>query len=183
MKNNIIITCYTCFLFLFSSCDSFLEEYSQDLTYAKTAADLDEILIGDGYMKVSTDLISLGNSDGYYFPWLHVMDDDIAQISTGWSADGSVFTNFADFYLWSEYPYMREGKEVDDVDWKRLYKHINSLNVILSKTGEINNDLPGEIDRIKGECYFLRGVYYFYLVNLYAKLMQKLLHPPTWVFL
>ena len=173
MKNNIIITCYTCFLFLFSSCDSFLEEYSQDLTYAKTAADLDEILIGDGYMKVSTDLISLGNSDGYYFPWLHVMDDDIAQISTGWSADGSVFTNFADFYLWSEYPYMREGKEVDDVDWKRLYKHINSLNVILSKTGEINNDLPREIDRIKGECYFLRGVYYFYLVNLYAKPYAK----------
>ena len=32
MKNNIIITCYTCFLFLFSSCDSFLEEYSQDLS-------------------------------------------------------------------------------------------------------------------------------------------------------
>lgn len=95
MKNNIIITCYTCFLFLFGSCDSFLEEYSQDLTYAKTAADLDEILIGDGYMKVSTDLISLGNSDGYYFPWLHVMDDDHCTNIHGWSADGSVFTNFA----------------------------------------------------------------------------------------
>ena len=39
-------------LFFLSSCNDFLEEYSQDMTYAKTAADLDEILIGVGYMKV-----------------------------------------------------------------------------------------------------------------------------------
>ena len=56
MKNCIYVVLL---LFFFSSCDSFLEEYSQDLTYAKTASDLDELLIGDGYMKIM-DIISLG---------------------------------------------------------------------------------------------------------------------------
>ena len=161
-------------LFFFSSCDSFLEEYSQDLTYAKTAADLDEILIGDGYMKVPENNagIGLGSSDGYYFPWLHVMDDDITQINTGGTWIGTVFTEFANFYLWSEYPYTREGEEVEDSDWKRLYKHISAVNVILSKTEEMH-DQPEKLERIKGECYFLRGMYYFYLANIYAKPYAK----------
>ncbi len=157
-------------LFFLSSCNDFLEEYSQDMTYAKTAADLDEILIGDGYMKVPSRqvIVSLGGDDGYYFPWIHVMDDDIKQFGPGGNADASQFIDFANFYTWSEYPYMREGEEVSDTDWKRLYKHISSVNVILSKTEEIN-DRPEAIERIKGECYFLRGVYYFYLANIYAK--------------
>lgn len=161
-------------LFFFNSCDSFLEEYSQDLTYAKTAADLDEILIGDGYMKVPENNagLGLGSSDGYYFPWLHVMDDDITQINTGGTWIGTVFTEFANFYLWSEYPYTREGEEVEDSDWKRLYKHISAVNVILSKTEEMH-DQPEKLERIKGECYFLRGMYYFYLANIYAKPYAK----------
>lgn len=165
------INYWVLFLFLLSSCNDFLEEYSQDLTYAKTAADLDEILVGDGYMKVapqSTSVIALGSTDGFYFPWIHLMDDDITQISTGDYDDGSTFKAFSGFYFWNEYPYMTDGEVKDDTDWKRLYKHISSVNVILSKTEEVN-DQPEEIERIKGECYFLRGVYYFYLVNLYAK--------------
>lgn len=33
---------------LFNSCGKFLEEFSQDLAYAESCADLDEILIGNG---------------------------------------------------------------------------------------------------------------------------------------
>ena len=46
---------YICCVILFgcASCSDFLEEYSQDLTYARTAADLDEILVGEGYMPVA----------------------------------------------------------------------------------------------------------------------------------
>lgn len=36
---------------LFNSCGKFLEEFSQDLAYAESCADLDEILIGNGYME------------------------------------------------------------------------------------------------------------------------------------
>ena len=36
---------------LFNSCGKFLEEFSQDLAYAESCTDLDEILIGNGYME------------------------------------------------------------------------------------------------------------------------------------
>ena len=35
----------------FISCGKFLEEFSQDLAYAESCTDLDEILIGNGYME------------------------------------------------------------------------------------------------------------------------------------
>ena len=43
----ILILC----VLLFNSCGKFLEEFSQDLAYAESCADLDEILIGNGYME------------------------------------------------------------------------------------------------------------------------------------
>ena len=36
---------------LLGACGDFLEEYSQELVYARSCEDLDEILIGNGYMK------------------------------------------------------------------------------------------------------------------------------------
>lgn len=173
MKNNIVFLIVL--LCLFSSCGDFLEEYSQDLTYAKTAADLDEILIGDGYMQVpdvGAEIVGLENSEGPYFPWIHVMDDDITEYAEGSNAEGTVMTELRNFYSWGAYPCMIENEEKKDVAWKRLYKHISAINVILSKTGEIH-DFPEEIERIKGECHFLRAVYYFYLVNFYAKPYSK----------
>lgn len=167
---NYMISYWTILLLFFCSCDSFLEEYSQDLTYARTAADLDEVLIGDGYMKIweYNTMIGLGKTDGPYFPWIHVMDDDITEFSTGGSAPGTPSIELSGFYLWGSYPCTVEGEEKNDTDWKRLYKHISTVNVLLSKAEEIS-DFPEDIERIKGECYFLRGVYYFYLANLYAK--------------
>ena len=41
-------------VFLFGSCDSFLKEYSQDLAYAETITDLEEVLIGNGYLDRGT---------------------------------------------------------------------------------------------------------------------------------
>lgn len=167
---TIILFSWIVLLLPLSSCNSFLEEYSQDLTYARTAKDLDEVLVGEGYMKIwdYSNLISLGTTEGPYFPWIHVMDDDITEFQTGSSTPGTPSTELNAFYLWQSYPFTVEGEEKEDTDWKRLYKHISTVNVLLSKTEEIN-DLPAEIERIKGECHFLRGVYYFYLANLYAK--------------
>ena len=39
-------------LLLYSSCDNFLEEYSQSQTVAKKVAHFDELLLGDGYLAV-----------------------------------------------------------------------------------------------------------------------------------
>ena len=52
MKKNIL---WIMLLSLASfSCGDFLEEYSQDLVYASSWEDLDEVLIGNGYMESPT---------------------------------------------------------------------------------------------------------------------------------
>ncbi len=165
---------YICLIVLIwcSACSDFLEEYSQDLTYAKTAADLDEILVGEGYMSISPINSFLGlDNTSYYFPWLHLMDDDVDQYAQWYIID--MKQNFKAFYSWAPYPYTDvNGDIVKDNTWERLYKHISVVNVLLKKSEEIN-DFPEEIERIQGECHFLRAVYYYYLVNFYAKPYTK----------
>ena len=41
-----------------SSCGDFLDEYSQDMVVPKTVSDLEEVLIGETYMK-STELLTV----------------------------------------------------------------------------------------------------------------------------
>ena len=44
----------------FAGCDDFLSEYSQDQIVAKKVQDLDELLLGDGYLQSSA--IASGHS-------------------------------------------------------------------------------------------------------------------------
>ena len=39
-------------LLITTSCSDFLEEYSQDTAYVRGYEDLDQLLLGDGYMEV-----------------------------------------------------------------------------------------------------------------------------------
>ena len=60
------------------SCGDFLEERSQDLVYASSCEDLNEILIGNAYMDNDIGVqYFLYSSSGNYYPWLWVMDDDM----------------------------------------------------------------------------------------------------------
>lgn len=171
MRKIYIISAMFLSLFL-GSCGNFLEEYSQDLTYARTAKDLDELLVGSGYMEVQnagSRLPALGSESSYFFPWLYVIDDD-AEIDFEYNNDSREC--LMNFYLWGEYPYTHQEEVVKDDSWKRMYKHISVVNVILDKASTIN-DLPEELDRIKGECHFLRASFYYFLVNFYAKPYSK----------
>lgn len=62
----------------FISCGKFLEEFSQDLAYAESCTDLDEILIGNGYMEQLLYFAEASVYGGGYYPYIHVMDDDMA---------------------------------------------------------------------------------------------------------
>ena len=58
-------------LLVTSSCGEFLEETSQNLSYVHSTQDLDELLIGNGYLQKNT------NGDPYRFLWLDLMDEDV----------------------------------------------------------------------------------------------------------
>lgn len=176
MKRILFVVVVGCFLF--SSCGDFLEEYSKDLVYASSCEDLDEIIIGNGYMKRNANQeYAYYKENELYYPYLHVMDDDVEEFLSGavkMLTNANPAVRYRNFYTWGERPFSdMTGVELVDSDWKRLYEHIGYVNVIISYVKEFESD-PEEIrHRIAGEALFLRGWYYYMLVNLYAKPYSK----------
>lgn len=138
---------------LFPACSGFLEEYSQDLTYIRTVDDLNELLVGGGYFSSASDVL----------PMLHVMDDD-----TEYERKATT-VGYWGFHYWLANPFVSgAGVEQKDGIWSSFYKYLAVINVILNKADDFTSE--GDAYRkVKGESYFLRGMDYFYLVNLYAK--------------
>lgn len=158
---------------LFNSCGKFLEEFSQDLAYAESCTDLDEILIGNGYMDQPTFATEASIYGNGYYPYIHVMDDDV--VMTIFKKDGTrdVINNlvsFKNFYDWSDQLTInpKTEEEWEDRDWEKMYSHIAYLNVIIAHVKKFTNDSVEIRNRIEGEARFLRGAYYYLLVNLYA---------------
>lgn len=151
-----------------TACGDFLEESSQDLVYASSCEDLNEILIGNAYMNNNISEYSFRYaSGGSYYPWLWIMDDDCEQFTKS----GSEFTGqqLDGFYRWKASPFIQSnGSPIDDYEWERLYKHIAATNVVIDQVKEFPND-PEELrNKVKGEALFLRAAYYYLLVNMYS---------------
>lgn len=161
-------------LLSFSSCKSFLSEYSGDLAYIKTVDDLDQLLIGSGYMEVNPRTPIDYNK--FYFPFLHFISDETQEVigETRYSPDATIRPHIFGYYTWqknvgSSFDGMTRKDE--SVDWLRIYNHISTLNVILSEADEIVPQTETEKEkwnRVIAETYFLRGAYHFWLVNIYA---------------
>ncbi len=162
-----------------TSCSDFLKEYSQDLAKVESWRDLDEVLLGDGYMH-SARVISKysgsrpsadGASDGLDI--LHFMADEFDMNRTDDYNDfcGYKYTMFP-FYTWQQdtgIDYKLKYSGGDAAYWNNLYKHINVCNMVIYMIDELTDDPDEEQkERVKGEAYFLRGMYYFFLANLYA---------------
>jgi hypothetical protein len=160
------------FLFIITicvSCDSFLEESSQDLSYVTSYVDLDEILVGDCYLPTSINMISKERGENNFLNEIHVMGDDLEEHLRLYSSGSTASRDYLfNVHHWQINPFLYQGVEIDDNNWFDLYKKINALNVVLFKADEMS-DNPEELKRIKGEALFLRAWYYFHLVNTYAQ--------------
>ena len=166
------------------SCGDFLEEYSQDTAYVRDYSDLDELLLGNGYMPTGiptniaeTEGLYVGQQP-YYYPYIHLMADEVdynrlatteANITNGYPAE-----KFYGYYTWQQIVGISSDGttlQAEDGDWKRLYNHINICNTIIATIDDMNAKASEALEkqRVKGEAYFLRGAYYFVLANLYGK--------------
>lgn len=152
------------------SCGDFLKEFSQDLVYAQSCDDLDEIMIGNAYLKRHQDNSSTGVTDGkFYYPYLHLMDDDSQERYYGKPTGLTLINYLRNIHSWAENPFTAtNGTKVKDYAWEKLYNHISTLNVIISYIDEFKDDPEEQRQRLLGESKFLRGAYYYLLVNLYA---------------
>lgn len=150
------------------SCSDFLSKNTGDFAFVEDIDDLDEILVGTGYIA-SVRTASITGSRAVA-SWIHVMDDDL----TMWRGSNSFYTYWEWFYTFSKTPFRKlqytssSNQYEDDVTWSGLYSRINVMNTVLY---ELERKFPDdkEYDRIKGEALFLRGCAYFYLVNCYAQ--------------
>lgn len=143
------------------SCGDFLEEDSQTLSYVTSVEDLDELLVGSGYLQNATGTY-------YIMTWLEVMDDDVRQYVRSEPATTAIFNYLRLFYQWGEYPWDDDypDRQGGNKAWKRLYESIEVANVILGDIERFEGDEGYE--RVKGEAYFIRAYCYFYLVNIFG---------------
>ncbi|SDL65950.1 SusD family protein [Pedobacter sp. ok626] len=147
------------FTLMLTSCKKFLEENSQDLSYANSAADLSELLVGEGY---------LGLVEGNSYSMVHLMDDDSEENVMG-SGSGNPLGTYEGFHLWAQKPFIKDGVPVTDLTWKDIYHRIAVINTVYEEVERFKTSDPEGYRKVKGESAFLRAGYYFALVNLYAK--------------
>ena len=174
MKKIFIISCI---LFVLSSCDSFLKEYSQDLARVETIGDLDELLLGSAYYPIgykyiaSYPLYTVGEP---YNQYVHFMSDELKQNEETSYGSNGIFETVFGYYTWQRQVGINlKGTSVgtENTDWKKTYNYINATNMILSELDEVtihDDEEESTKMRVEGECHFLRALYYFTLVNLYA---------------
>ena len=140
------------------------------MTYASSVADLEELLIGNGYMlePESATAFQYVGENAYFFPWIHLMDDDTEEPDRKQQQNTTVQDQLVNFHTWQKNPFQFQGEPYDDPTWKDLYERIAVMNVVIPKVDEMVDDLESERNRIKGEALFLRGSYYYLLANFYG---------------
>lgn len=160
-----------------ASCDDFLDQYSQDLVVAKSVQDLNELLIGDVYLRSHT--VDRGMSQGVY-GFVNLLDDDINTVGTdekgniGDIAWGHVLQPMFGYFTWQQdvrYNYGATANPEDNTTWNRLYNriaHANNIIDIIDEMPRSTDDDKALYHRVKGEAHFLRGQFYFALANLYG---------------
>ena len=170
MKNIV----YIIVLVLFPSCGNFLDEYSQDMVVPKTVSDLNEVLLGNGYLP-SSEIEYLKNGS---IAWqIHLLDDDINTViaynaTKGLQEMDPVYYGYTTWQMEVGRNYIGNSLAADNWNWDALYQRINSMNIILNELDNVSQNTDEEkMDaiRVEGECYFLRAQFYLMLVNLYAK--------------
>ncbi len=165
-----------------SSCSSdFLKEYSQDLSRAKTATDLNELLMGDctmplGEAKMQDSYYTLDNPN---YAVLHFMGDELQEnISTSGKPDiYDQASTYFPFFCWQRdawIDFKGKGSLVSNEAnyWNLAYEKIANCNMVIDAEKDVscdNDDDRALLRRVVGESHYLRATYYFTLVNLYAK--------------
>jgi len=160
---------------LFSGCGDFLEEYSQDTDYVRSWKDLDELLIGDCYMAVNGTYQFYSQSN--YGMFLHLLADEMEEnnVALGSSLLFDDRQREFGYYTWQQRSGQNESYTdffTENATWTEVYRRINVANNVLNSADDVPQSTAQEIEgvaKVRGEAYFLRGFYYFWLTNLYGK--------------
>ena len=177
MKKLLIICCLAG---VFGACSSnFLKEYSQDLAKVESLSDLDEVLLGKGYLpwgRLEATTYAPVAAINASFQAAHHMSDELAFNARSNIGDYvGIQPQMFGWFAWQQHvgvPYEGNSRTSESKDYKQAYTCINICNMVLVSADELPvNNQKEELQqrRIKGEAHFLRALYYFTLANLYGQ--------------
>ncbi len=172
---------------LFTSCGDFLEEYSTDQRYCENAQDLEDLMIGEAFLKTqnistySPGSLSPENMNTYNMSYIHVLDDDADELMLNnyvqTASTCSPLHVLGAMYRWAADPNMDDlNKKWTDGSWTNIYKCIGAVNAIIFQTEKIepkNEDDRKLMAHVSGEAHFLRAFYYLQLANVYGMPYSK----------
>ncbi|TKC63795.1 RagB/SusD family nutrient uptake outer membrane protein [Pedobacter hiemivivus] len=147
------------FTLILGSCKKFLEESNQNLLRPTTASDLAQTLLGEGFPLTDR-----------FHTYMDVITDDVEANFLNDPFQIAALSRWAPAFLWKNT--MFEDMPVSGIpgtdSYTTYYSRIKGCNVVLDYLGKVSGS-EAEKAKIKGEALFLRGFYYFNLVNLYGK--------------
>jgi hypothetical protein len=163
MKKIIYIPLFLLFTVLHSSCEKFLEEYSQSEMIPGTTLDLSYLMAGEAY-PYRVDLDAL----------INVLSDDV-QCNGGQGQDAFVMvTRTARApYSWTKTMFedvLNDGLSDMEISnpWQLFYQRIAGCNVVLDYLPKVSGG-EAEKQHVRGQALAMRSYYYLYLVNLFGK--------------
>lgn len=166
MKNIIRYIFLLISLFQITGCKKFLEAKSNEEVIPKTAIDLRELLLGNGYPQPTSA----------YFHFLALLDDDV-QLNTSSSQVGKtdIIARFP-VYTWQpnlyDNTYTLTGLSGSLTAYELLYGRIRGCNAVLDYVDQATGSAE-DLARVKAEALALRALHYYYLVNLYGAPYNK----------
>ena len=176
MKNILIIGIL---VFSLCSCNTFLKEYSQGLARVETVNDLDELLLGSAYHQKAYyyEVSYVPYSEGTPLNiFVHFMSDELRQNDASSYGDTqNAMKSMFGYFTWQRDVGINPlGTSIgaESTDWTKIYEYINVANMVIDELKKVEAATDEEAInkmRVEGEAHFLRALYYFQLVNLYAK--------------
>jgi len=157
-KNNIKWSMLLLTLCMFG-CSDFLKESSQDEIRPATTNDLEQLLLGEGYLR-----------DDYIANYLDLLTDDVESNYSDDISQAGLLPAGAPIFTWQKdmYEKMAQNSTYGRDSWEKLYGKIKGCNVVLDALERVSGS-EGEKLNLRGQALAMRAFYYFTLVNLYGQ--------------
>ncbi|MEY8592190.1 RagB/SusD family nutrient uptake outer membrane protein [Butyricimonas hominis] len=153
MKTKIYIILLT---FWLGGCSDFLKESSQDEIRPSTVADLDQLLLGEGYL-IDYNIYNLTD----------ILTDNMKCNGVAHSSMQSYFDARKWCFRWEENMFASSGGGNNENFWEIPYKGIAGCNLVLDNLDKMYGE-ENERESLRGEALALRGWLYFHLVNFFG---------------
>lgn len=157
---------YYCFVILcvgLIGCSDFLEESSQDEVRPSTVEDLEQLMLGEAYLR--GDVL---------FPFLELLTDNVQNAYSPNDQHISLLQEGAPVFMWNKLMFdeMEKNAAVGIDTWEMLYSKIKGCNVVLDMLDDVEGREEMKLNQ-KGQALALRSYYYFLLVNTFAQSYNK----------